>query len=229
LLFLENHAKNQSTAPKLYAMYRTFSTGQLCLIMERIHAETLEVLWPGLTEAEKSAICAELKRIINTLRELPAPGYYGGVGRTCVPYHLFWVPEKKKEICGPFDSETEFNAGILEKLKYNNDMNRGYMTPKIEFYERHLDTMLSGHGPPVFTHSDLQRKNILARQRSDSSFEVFIIDWETAGWYPRYWEFTVGFASMQWMGDRPTRLEQIIEPWPCEGTVWRVLYQELVF
>lgn len=40
--------------------------------------------------------------------------------------------------------------------------------------------------PLVFTHGDLSRLNILAR----GDDIVGIIDWETAGWYPSYWEYT---------------------------------------
>lgn len=38
--------------------------------------------------------------------------------------------------------------------------------------------------PIVFTHGDLSSLNILARVDDI----VGIIDWETAGWYPSYWE-----------------------------------------
>ena len=228
LLFLEQHAKNQITVPKLYAMYRTLSTGHLCLIMERLQGDTLEVLWPGLEEKEKSAVCTELKKVIDTLRELPAPGFYGGVGRIRIPYHLFWDREQRKEICGPFNSESEFNAGLVNKIKSNDELNGGYITSKADFYERNIDSMLSKHAP-VFTHSDLQRKNILVHRRSESAFEVALIDWETAGWYPTYWEYSLKFATMDWEGDWPRRLEEVVEPWPSESAVLRMLYQDLWF
>jgi len=40
--------------------------------------------------------------------------------------------------------------------------------------------------PPVFTHGDLSSLNILVRGDKITG----IIDWETAGWYPSYWEYT---------------------------------------
>ena len=39
--------------------------------------------------------------------------------------------------------------------------------------------------PIVFTHGDLSSFNIVARVDGI----VGIIDWETAGWYPSYWEY----------------------------------------
>lgn len=54
------------------------------------------------------------------------------------------------------------------------------------------DTLRGHH--PVFTHGDLQPKNILVRKvgtKKDGrgDFKVSIIDWENSGWYPDYWEF----------------------------------------
>jgi aminoglycoside phosphotransferase len=39
---------------------------------------------------------------------------------------------------------------------------------------------------PVFTHGDMSSLNVLV----DGDNIVGIIDWETAGWYPHYWEYT---------------------------------------
>lgn len=39
---------------------------------------------------------------------------------------------------------------------------------------------------PVFTHGDLSSLNILVHGEE----VVGIIDWETSGWYPSYWEYT---------------------------------------
>jgi hypothetical protein len=41
-----------------------------------------------------------------------------------------------------------------------------------------------------------------------------IIDWETAGWYPSYWEYAYIFALFQWVDDWPASVERIIDPWP---------------
>jgi RIO-like serine/threonine protein kinase len=40
--------------------------------------------------------------------------------------------------------------------------------------------------PPVFTHGDFNSLNI----RVHGDMIVGIIDWETTGWYPSYWEYT---------------------------------------
>lgn len=66
--------------------------------------------------------------------------------------------------------------------------------------------------PPVFTHGDLSSLNILVR----SDEVVGIIDWETAGWYPSYWEYT---TACQVNPRNPFWREQIdkfLEPMPGE-------------
>jgi hypothetical protein len=50
LLFLERHLKACHGLPKLYAMYRIASTGDVCLIMQRMPGVTLDQLWTTLKE-----------------------------------------------------------------------------------------------------------------------------------------------------------------------------------
>lgn len=228
LLFLEQYRNKSLAVPTLYAMYRLPSTGDLCLVIQRLPGDTLEHLWPELDEKEKSGICTRLKSAIEYLRAIPTAGFYGGVGRTCIPYHLFWHPDEQKEICGPFDSENQFNAGLVQKLRDMEDLNHGNMTAKVDFYARNLDTMLRSHCP-VFTHSDLQRKNILVHRKQGEASRVFIIDWETAGWYPSYWKYSLKIVTMQWTDDWPKYLEQILQTWPCEAAALRMIYQDLWF
>ncbi|KAK2629418.1 hypothetical protein QTJ16_000238 [Diplocarpon rosae] len=54
-------------------------------------------------------------------------------------------------------------------------------------------------GKPTFTHGDLSILNIIAR----GDKVVGIIDWETAGWWPEYWEYT-GNILVRGMATRTT-------------------------
>lgn len=78
--------------------------------------------------------------------------------------------------------------------------------------------VLQGHAH-VFTHGDFQRKNIIVKRippvgstdastgvrhsnLKDDTFEVAIIDWENAGWYPEYWESAIAlFSCGRWSDD----------------------------
>jgi aminoglycoside phosphotransferase (APT) family kinase protein len=54
----------------------------------------------------------------------------------------------------------------------------------------------------VFTHADLNPRNILADQDSRITG---IVDWECAGWYPEYWEYTKAHFGVRygirWLAD----------------------------
>lgn len=158
LLFLQKHLNNIVTGPKLYAMFRMASTGHLCLIMQRLSGESLETMWPTLDEDGKTTICRKLKEFFATIRRIPSPGFYGSVERGSMPHHLFYSAEGDRSICGPFTSELELNAAFVKKLREIWATN-GKHSFKADFYEANLDTMLNSH-KPVFSHSDLQAKNI---------------------------------------------------------------------
>jgi thiamine kinase-like enzyme len=57
-----------------------------------------------------------------------------------------------------------------------------------------------GH-KPVFTHADLDRRNIIIR---DDDKTAVLIDWAASGWYPSYWEYChlatmlVGYEDDWW-------------------------------
>ncbi|OAG38277.1 hypothetical protein AYO21_07503 [Fonsecaea monophora] len=66
--------------------------------------------------------------------------------------------------------------------------------------------------PPVFTHGDLNPFNIMLR----GDRVVGLIDWECAGWYPYYWEYTAVWlgsaARTSWRDD----VDSFLEPFPDE-------------
>jgi thiamine kinase-like enzyme len=79
---------------------------------------------------------------------------------------------------GPFKTVQEFHRFLrngLEKL------------PDLDDEIANMIELQDGPWPrPVFTHGDLSSLNILL----EGDNILGIIDWETAGWYPHYWEYT---------------------------------------
>lgn len=62
--------------------------------------------------------------------------------------------------------------------------------------------------PPVFTHADLNPFNILVC----GDKVVGIIDWESAGWLPNYWEYTsASFGNLTRTGWKDV-LDQFLDP-----------------
>ena len=75
--------------------------------------------------------------------------------------------------------------------------------------------------PPVFTHGDLSSLNILVR----GDGVVGIIDWETAGWLPSYWEYTtacqVNPQNYLWRDE----IDRFLDPMPAELAMGKI-YQK---
>lgn len=118
---------------------------------------------------------------------------------------------------------------LRSHLNWEASRNRAWTS---EFFVRHLPQALKGHSS-VFTHTDLQRKNILIKEVPGGEsgarhFDVSaVLDWEDAGWYPSYWEYAGCFVDFQWVDDWPEKVEQILDACPVEAAVLRLVRQDL--
>ena len=117
----------------------------------------------------------------------------------------------------------------MKKNEYIAAMNRRH-SYRADFYSRNLDKVLQGH-KPIFTHADLQRKNIVVKKSDDGTnhFEVGVVDWEFAGWYPNYWEYFTTSQAYFWDDDWLYHVENVFSAWPRELAMMKMLYQDLMF
>ncbi|KAH9971220.1 kinase-like domain-containing protein [Lactifluus volemus] len=74
-----------------------------------------------------------------------------------------------------------------------------------------------------FTHSDIAPRNILVNNGKIAA----IIDWETAGWYPEYWEYTCWAVSNHGSPQWEELLEKVLESYLDE--LWVEMYLGGVF
>ncbi|KAH7180224.1 kinase-like domain-containing protein [Fusarium sp. MPI-SDFR-AT-0072] len=164
--------------PKVFAVYkRNIRDGVnvTYIVMERIYGQTLQKIWADLQASEKSRIAAQLQSAMQTIRELPDPGYFGSLDGSKLRDTIFWAPEPKYL----------YDSG--ESAQH-----------RVEFYRRVLPGILKGNGKPVFTHADFQRKNIMITAENT----VVLLDWESSGWYPSYWEYAMTvYAARAWDDD----------------------------
>ena len=223
-------------APRLYAMYR--DADRLFLIMEYIPGQQLSEIWSALSESEKLPIIRQLRLASESLRAVPSPGSFSSTSGGPIPHRYFFSPEHDYRITGPFQSEHEFIQGLIlcSKKNWEEWGRHGWMT---DFFTRHLDTAVGRHGKSVFTHSDFQRKNILVREEPLAasgdggtaparSFRVVaLLDWESAGWYPEYWEYSLCFTYFCWDDDWPENVESILDPYVREAALMRMIGQDL--
>lgn len=60
-------------------------------------------------------------------------------------------------------------------------------------------------------------------------YDVALVDWEYAGWYPIYWDYSLSFALIQWEDDWPVYFERFLKPWVAEEALMRMIYQHIHF
>jgi hypothetical protein len=104
--------------------------------------------------------------------------------------------------------------------------------------------VLQGHAP-VFTHGDFQRKNSIIKRISravsvdastgvdhlnleDDTFDLAVVDWKNAGWYPDYWESAIAlFSSGRWSDDWHVWVGKSLELFLNEYAWMQMLRNEL--
>lgn len=168
--------------PRVYALYSEL--GKNYIIMERFHTSTLEQLWNELSVPEKHDIAMQMKTHMQSLRKLPSPRRYCSLDNKPLRDSLFWVEHDSEpsDFAGPFSSESDLVDAIVRKCKLSA------LNEKADFYDINLPEIFRNH-EPVFTHGDLQRKNIMVKFEPHSHISLVLLDWESAGWYPSFWEY----------------------------------------
>ncbi|KAG2413371.1 hypothetical protein HFD88_002560 [Aspergillus terreus] len=211
-------------------MYRDQDT--LYIVMGYVPGFSLGMVWPSLTEANKNSIVGQLRRTFDEMRALPSPGFYGSVNRGPVPHKYFFSREEDPAVTGPFQTEEEFGKAIAlrSQTMWSESKSHSFLS---DYLARHLPYALRNH-PPTFTHGDLYRENLVRKVANsvtnEEEYEVAaLVDWETAGWYPSYWEYAHIFPLLQRIDDWPEYIEKILDPLLHEGTMMRVVFSDLEF
>lgn len=203
-------ARSTSVAvPRVYGLFKDDTNEVGYIIMERIAGKSLKSEWPLLSDVQKGAIIVKLAGYVKELRSLPSPGAYCSIGNRPLLDYLFWNADTPEKINGPFDTEEELNKSMLKKYMFNNGSRN-----KAEFYKERFPSILRDH-PPRFTHGDFQRKNITLRSVGDaeSDVDLVLLDWEFAGWYPSYWEYSRAvYACGRWDDDWCLAVNKIFAP-----------------
>ena len=102
---------------------------------------------------------------------------------------VFWTDGLDPKISGPFANQRDMNRAIIEKLR------RTESDLYIRLLQNMIDQTLNSHRN-VCTHADLQPKNIMVERclglgdgNGCPGFRITLLDWESAGWYPEFWDF----------------------------------------
>lgn len=166
-----------------------FVSAPVSILMTRVPGDSLDEVYSDLEPADRKAIVAEISIMLETMRSWKNPWGQRICSISGGPIRSIRVPSHR---VGPCESEAEFNSYLLAPASSHSFRNSDefYLTLEIA---RKLDDI---QHRIVFTHGDLALHNFLVYNGHISGF----IDWESAGWYPEYWEFT---TPMRWPGRDP--------------------------
>ena len=178
LSYLEKHLPS-FPAPKPHGVVRL---GKFYLLFTAfIPGHNLEKVWPQLSKIEKRNISSQLETLFLTLRSLlPFPDNtpLGGVeGDGCMDLRT----------AIRFNSEPIMNSRQFEDFVFAGSKTASPM------YTRLLRSLMpNSPAKTVFTHGDLRPANIIVCQEGGDENGPWriaaVIDWETSGFYPEYWE-----------------------------------------
>ncbi|KFH41870.1 hypothetical protein ACRE_074060 [Hapsidospora chrysogenum ATCC 11550] len=188
--------------PKVYSAFE--HKGVVYIVMERIDGHLLTDGWLHRTPESRSRILSSLRPMIQQLRQIPAPAGCWVCNVDGGPIYDPRLPGVKD--WGPFPTIDDFHRKLrldLDEPVYcgrplGEDFGR-----LISFHKRHWSS-------PVFTHGDLSSLNILAR----GDEVVGIVDWETAGWMPPYWEYTSAWHVNPYNPFWQEEVDRFLEPFP---------------
>lgn len=141
----------------------------------------LNTIWDQLDTVNKEATCRDTWAMIYKWRKIPRPAglidtiqcLADGSIETDDPLLEDLVKPPR-----PLYNDEAFRRRICER--YHHFGGRRYAIDT-------LDSMLLKSQSSVFTHADIVPRNIMVDEEGRING---IIDWENAGWYPDYWEYS---------------------------------------
>jgi aminoglycoside phosphotransferase len=195
--------------PKVYCAFTRKE--QSYIVMEKVNGEMLGQGWLSRTKESREYILNQLRDMIEEMRRIPPPNNDRAAnvdGGTLYDCRLPGAPNTRRRF-GPFTHLSDFHRFLRRGTEAHPDQ-----YPEV----KELITMHKGTWPLCFTHADLSSLNILVH----GDDVVGIIDWETAGWYPSYWEYTTAWNVNPQNEFWQKEVDGFLEPRPTELAMERV-------
>ncbi|CZT20525.1 uncharacterized protein RCC_06385 [Ramularia collo-cygni] len=200
MIFIKEHTS--VPVPKVYMAFER--KGRVYIVMERINGTMLACGWVHRSAASQAKILKDLKTMVEEWRRIPSPKGVGVANIDGGPIYDVRLPTES--FWGPFDSVDKFHSRLRNGIDIEH---LSESSPKglLELAEFHAK---ASSVATTFTHGDLSSLNILCR----GDQIVGIIDWETAGWFPSYWEYTTAWHVNPHNEFWQKEVDSFVEPWP---------------
>ncbi|KAK3944326.1 kinase-like domain-containing protein [Diplogelasinospora grovesii] len=174
--------------PRILEIHDLQPSGSAHIVMTSIPGCDVSDLLPTMTPAQVSSVIKELAGYLKQMRSLEitflegGSSKVGGVGGTKGFDHRLG----SSRCWGPFATLSEFHTHI----RFGEPVEDWVHEPDVMAVHQTLYTL-------KFTHADIHPGNIRVDPKT---YRITgIVDWEFAGWYPEYWEYTKMFYG----GERP--------------------------
>ena len=175
--------------------------GTVHIIQERIDGPVLEDVWHHLSTEEQHSSMMQMKDCLDQLRALK-------------PQH----PERVQAVDGSGLIDSRLGSGIWGPFNNHSEfhqfLNHDVLRARSETYPRVQEALSRVDGKQyktVFSHGDLGPHNIIWKDG-----RIVIIDWERAGWFPEYWDYTRVYAARGYMKDWWKRFKEVADGYDDE-------------
>ncbi|KAJ5584321.1 uncharacterized protein N7459_004121 [Penicillium hispanicum] len=165
-------SKTSIPIPKIVEEWQE-DDGAYFLLAKRIRGQPLSELWPTMPWADRERVAKQTAEYLLQLRELHSDQMESIGGQPI--YSAFLFPNGYGIGHGPLSSDDELWAEMSLALA---------KVP--EPIRLKLRQRMPTAAPYTFTHGDLTNVNIMVE---DSNL-AGILDWESSGYFPVWWEFT---------------------------------------
>lgn len=189
------------------------------IVMDRIEGHQARYRWPERSPESKMKILEQLRRIVAELRSIPpskGPMKIGNVdGGPLIDPRLPSNGNIENGGIGPFATKRAFHDALVFNANHDGgDLSNlsADLGELLRFYRRDGVDEPIRDGDLVFTHGDLSSLNILVR----GDEVVGIVDWETAGWFPAYWEYVCAKHVNPYNTFWKDEVDHFITPMPLE-------------
>lgn len=199
---VQAHLQDAVPVPSIYhATFERDDNGAVewgTLYMDFIPGRTLRSAWPSLGEGARERVCRDTWAMIEKLRGIPRPEAEGGAfycaadGSSKMIHPLLG---DESDTYPPMKNDQALRDRIWERYVENNGLSYAD--------GQQVRDMLPRSEVSVFTHGDIHPGNILVEDDGDAEGAgkdgnvkiVGLVDFESAGFYPDYWEYNEMVAS----------------------------------
>ncbi|CAG7956139.1 unnamed protein product [Penicillium olsonii] len=183
-------------------------SGRTYIVMERIQGDMISNGWLRRSEESKAKLLSQLAGLVQQMRDIRPPE---GTRIASVDDGSIYdcrLPGPSLRF-GPYDTVQDFHRYLRRGMEFDSRVDLD-VQELIKWHEKSW--------PLVLTHGDLSSLNILAR----GDEIVGIIDWETAGWYPSYWEYTSANQVHLFWSFWADEIDKFLQPMPEELAMERI-------